>query len=168
MSTEVQGVGKLTDKQEAFCQNYVLNGGNGAQAARDAGYEQSALSMYQQAYENLRKPEIVNRISEIRAEIGDRYGITAEEIVNGFREIAKRGLQEEQVYDKRGNPTGEYKSDLNAAARAFEGLAEIAGINAAKKVELSGGIKVDRSLTDEELEAIATGNDTTGSGATAS
>lgn len=140
---------KLTEKQERFCQEYVTNGGNGSKAVRDAGYAaEDSNSQCVEAFRLLRNANIIARIAELRSEIGDRFGITAEEIVNGFREITKRGLQAEEVVTRKGEKTGIYQSDLHAAARAYEGLANIAGINAPKKIE--DVTKRPESLSDEE------------------
>jgi len=56
---------KLTDKQERFCNEYVVDF-NGTQAVIRAGYkEQSAAEI---ASENLRKPQIKARIKELSKE----------------------------------------------------------------------------------------------------
>ena len=53
---------KLTIKQDAFVKAYLLNGGNGRQAAIKAGYsEKTAAEM---AAENLNKPNIKKAIEE--------------------------------------------------------------------------------------------------------
>ena len=55
---------KLTIKQEAFCQNYILTNGNGTQAAISAGYSTNTAQVI--ASENLTKPLIIARIAELR------------------------------------------------------------------------------------------------------
>ena len=54
----------LTEKQRRFCEEYAANGGNGTKAAEAAGYSQPA----EQAYENLRKPQITTAIEALREE----------------------------------------------------------------------------------------------------
>ena len=57
----------LTDKQEAFIRAYVQNGGNGTQAAKDAGYPDKAA--HTRAYENLRLPKILARMETLTREL---------------------------------------------------------------------------------------------------
>ena len=54
----------LTEKQRRFCEAYSENGGNGTKAAEAAGYAQPA----EQAYENLKKPDITKAIESLREE----------------------------------------------------------------------------------------------------
>ena len=53
---------KLTPKQDAFVKEYLLNGGNGTQAAIKAGYSSASAAAI--AEENLRKPYISQAIKE--------------------------------------------------------------------------------------------------------
>ena len=57
----------LSEKQELFCALYVGEcRGNGTAAAIRAGYSEKTAS--QQAYENLRKPDIISYIKDLRRE----------------------------------------------------------------------------------------------------
>ena len=58
---------KLTERQRRFVDNYV-DCGNGADAARKAGYSENADDEI--AYENLRKPHIKAAIAERMDEAG--------------------------------------------------------------------------------------------------
>ncbi len=53
---------KLTPKQDAFVKAYLLNGGNGTQAAITAGYSEKTAN--EQAAQNLAKLSIKNAIEE--------------------------------------------------------------------------------------------------------
>lgn len=53
---------KLTAKQEAFVEEYLGNGFNGVQAARNAGYEGNDATLRAIASENLTKPNIASRV----------------------------------------------------------------------------------------------------------
>ena len=66
----------LTAKQERFAAELIKNGGNATKAAVDAGYSQKSAS--EQGYENLRNPQIQERIRRAK----ERAGITPE-IVSG-------------------------------------------------------------------------------------
>lgn len=67
---------KLTPKQERFADNYIANGGNGAKAARDAGYPKAAARVV--AVENLTKPNIQERI---QARTDDAASLKSEEVI---------------------------------------------------------------------------------------
>jgi len=59
---------KLTGKQEAFAQAYVLNGGNATKAYRDS-YSSSGMTegtLWNEASRTLANPEVTHRIEELR------------------------------------------------------------------------------------------------------
>ncbi len=66
----------LTDRQARFIDEYLANGGNGAQAAISAGYSAKAARVT--ASRMLTNANVVSKISEAQAEIKDRLGVTAE------------------------------------------------------------------------------------------
>lgn len=79
----------LTDKQEAFCREYVLNLGNASAAYRIA-YEaenMGAASIHQCAYELKQNPEIALRIEELRQETLEGYVISREYLTKELIEI---------------------------------------------------------------------------------
>ena len=55
---------KLTTKQEAWCLEYIKNGYNATQAAKDAGYKGSYATLKVVGSENLAKPNLKKRISQ--------------------------------------------------------------------------------------------------------
>jgi phage terminase small subunit len=64
----------LTDKQEMFCREYLIDL-NATQAAIRAGY--SAKTANRTASENLSKPDSQSRIAELKAQRNDLVGINA-------------------------------------------------------------------------------------------
>ena len=74
----------LTDKQEMFCHEYLIDL-NATQAAIRAGY--SAKTANRTASENLSKPDIQFRIAELKAQRNDLVGINAEYVLNRLIEI---------------------------------------------------------------------------------
>lgn len=64
----------LTDKQEMFCREYLIDL-NATQAAIRAGY--SGKTANRTASENLSKPDIQSRIAELKAQRNDLVGINA-------------------------------------------------------------------------------------------
>ena len=61
----------MTGKQQEFCNAYVLNGFNGAEAARTAGYSHKSAGII--AAQNLRKPNIRAEIARLKAANGKQY-----------------------------------------------------------------------------------------------
>lgn len=77
----------LTDKQEMFCREYLIDL-NATQAAIRAGY--SAKIANRTASENLSKPDIKSRIAELKAQRNDLVGINAIYIQNHLIEIDQK------------------------------------------------------------------------------
>ena len=62
----------LTSRQEAFCQAYVANGGNGTQAAIDAEYSVAGASV--QASRMLRNAKVIARVRELQRQAVEMRG----------------------------------------------------------------------------------------------
>ena len=74
----------LTDKQEMFCREYLIDL-NATQAAIRAGY--SAKTANRTASENLSKPDVKSRIAELKTQRNDLVGINATYVLNRLVEI---------------------------------------------------------------------------------
>ncbi|ENQ0854068.1 terminase small subunit [Klebsiella oxytoca] len=74
----------LTDKQDMFCREYLIDL-NATQAAIRAGY--SAKTANRTASENMSKPDIQSRIAELKAQRNDLVGINATYVLNRLVEI---------------------------------------------------------------------------------
>jgi phage terminase small subunit len=90
----------LTDKQEMFCREYLIDL-NATQAAIRAGY--SVKTANRTASENLSKPVIQNRIAELKAKRNEDVGIDADYVLRRLVEIDQM-----DVLDIL-SPTGELK-----------------------------------------------------------
>ena len=89
---------KLTDRQERFCLEYVVDL-NATKAAIRAGYAEK--NAYATGAENLRKPEIKKKIAQLQSEIAKRTEITADMVV---RELAAIGFADvRECFDASGN-----------------------------------------------------------------
>lgn len=75
---------KLTDKQELFAREY-LKDLNATQAAIRAGYSEKTASKI--GSENLSKPDIQNRIGELKSERVEQIGIDAAYVLRRLVEI---------------------------------------------------------------------------------
>lgn len=110
-------VGKLTQKQEKFCNEYLIDL-NGSRAARAAGYsEATACSI---GWENLRKPEIQQRIQELRDEMAKGLNITRERIAQEYARIAFFDIRKIFAIDGGLLPVREFGDDEAAVVAGIE------------------------------------------------
>lgn len=126
---------KLTQKQEKFCNEYLIDL-NATQAAIRAGYSQKTARSI--ANNLLTKVDIQQYIAELRCGIQKRNRIAQDEIVQNLIEIANRCMQNVPVmyYDKaakewkhEGKEDGKpvYKFDAQGAVKALDLLSKING-----------------------------------------
>lgn len=88
-------VKKLTQKEDDFCFHYVNdveNMYNGTQAALSAGYSQNTAGSI--ASENLKKPHIRDRITELIEEKKDIFAELREKIIAEYKKIAFTDIKE--------------------------------------------------------------------------
>ena len=73
----------LTDKQEAWCRWMVAAevAGNGTEAARRAGYKGNDAALARIAYENRRKPKVIDRLEELEAKALSGADVTIEKVL---------------------------------------------------------------------------------------
>lgn len=88
---------KLTDKQEKFCQEYLIDL-NATQSAIRAGYSNSTARS--QGAENLTKPDIQARISELNKSRLEATGISQKRVLEEYAKIAFFDIRE--VFDVDG------------------------------------------------------------------
>jgi len=147
---------KLTAKQEAFCQEYLIDL-NATAAAKRAGYSED--SAYSIGSENLKKPEIAARIVELRAQLSERTHVTPEYVIQGIKETAERCLQRVPVMkwdygekkmvqeqDEEGKDVWTF--DSNGANKAFELLGKHIGLFEKDNRQKSAVINVN--VTDDD------------------
>jgi len=88
----------LTDKQEAFCREYLIDL-NGTQSAIRAGYSKKTARSI--ADENLTKPDIVSRVKELMSERAERVERTADDVLRDLMAVRADAMQ--TVTDRDGN-----------------------------------------------------------------
>lgn len=106
----------LTPKQELFCQEYLIDL-NATRAAKAAGY--SEKSAHDIGSENLRKPEIQARLSELRGNLMDKLEISKERVVTELARLALFDVR--KLYHNDGSPKSLADLDDDTAA-AIVGL----------------------------------------------
>ncbi|MEG9531392.1 terminase small subunit [Mannheimia indoligenes] len=79
-----KGVGKLTDKQKRFVEEYLIDL-NATQAAIRAGYSEGTAR--QIGAENLSKPVIQEAIQQAQNKRSERTQITQDDVLNGLLEV---------------------------------------------------------------------------------
>jgi len=129
----------LTAKQEAFCNEYMVDL-NATQAAIRAEYSEDTAR--QIGSENLSKPVITDRIAELQEERATRTEITADYVISNLKEVAERCMVAVPVmeydHDAKGMvETGEYRFEHSGANKSLELLGKHLGIFVEKK-EISG------------------------------
>ena len=128
---------KLTDKQEAFCQEYVVDM-NGTKSAIRAGYSEKTANRI--ASNLLSKVDIQQRIAEFKQERCQRVQIDADWVLMAAKKIYDRCMQEEPILDRDGKPvtvfdgSGEivaaYKFDSSGANKALDTIGKHVNVNA--------------------------------------
>lgn len=74
----------LTDKQEMFCREYLVDL-NATQAATRAGYSQKTAN--RMGSENLSKPDVAKRITELKSARNERTEVNADYVLHRLVEI---------------------------------------------------------------------------------
>ena len=132
--------GGMTVKQEAFCREYIRNGGNGLQAAKDAGYKAKDDGCYGSiAVENLQKPAI-------------RAFIDAEmERINNSKICGEKEALEIVSRIARGEANAEGKAPHESVRlKAADMLLKVNGSYAPEKLEVTGDIDIAAVLTTRQ------------------
>ena len=107
---------KLTEKEKAFCQEY-LKDFNGCQSAIRAGYsENSARNI---ASENLTKPYIAQYLQQLIDKRSENCELSAQWVLDNLKEVVARCMQAEPVFDNDGNLI-EYKFNAMGANKSLE------------------------------------------------
>jgi phage terminase small subunit len=115
---------KLTDKQEAFIREYMIDL-NATQAYLRAGYNVKESTARANASRLLTKANIVARIEELQAVRAGKLELDAEWVLKRLKEISDKCMQAEPVTkwdyeEKTLVETGEYQFDSTGANKATE------------------------------------------------
>lgn len=130
-----KGVGKLTDKQKRFIEEYLIDL-NATQAAIRAGYSEDTAK--EMGYENLTKPHIQEAIQQAKNQRSERTQITQDDVLNGLLEVIAMSTGKKVVVetDVAKNESGELvgfdiaktKFEPAAANKALELLGKHLGM----------------------------------------
>lgn len=115
----------MTPKQQRFVDEYLIDL-NATQAAIRAGY--SAKTAQEQGSRLLSNAMIKAAVAAGQQKTSDDLGITREWILQKLKQNVERALVEEPVFDREGNPTGEYTYNGSVANKALELLGKQSGM----------------------------------------
>ncbi len=124
---------KLTQKQQRFCEEYIVDL-NATQAAIRAGYSKRTAKVI--AYENLTKPYISDFIASLMKEISDKTGITVLNTVQFIKEVSIEARED--------------GDSANALRGADLLMKHLGGYELDNKIEILG----DALITKIEIEVI--------------
>jgi phage terminase small subunit len=121
----------LTDKQEAFCREYLLDL-NATQAAIRAGYSEATAASI--GHENLTKPEIASRVRELMGARAERVQVDADWVLRRLLDISDKCMQAKQKLEW----SSEDKCMVPKRTEEAEYLYEFDAAGANKATELIG------------------------------
>ena len=130
------GEEKLTPKQKAFCDEYLICG-NATKAAKKAGYsEKTAMAI---GNENLRKPLILGYIKKRQKEIDDAKIADIQEVLEYFTSVM------------RGEVKDQFDLDVSVADRMAAGRELIKRFEKTEgQKEYTGGITIINNIPRPE------------------
>lgn len=111
----------LTDKQEMFCREYLIDL-NATQAAIRAGYSAKAANV--QGAQNLSKISIQNRISDLKLQRNDKINIDAAYVLNRLIEIDQMDVLDIMTDDMSIKPVSQWPASWRRYLSGFD-LAEM-------------------------------------------
>ncbi|MEH5098969.1 terminase small subunit [Atlantibacter hermannii] len=156
----------LTDKQEMFCREYLIDL-NATQAAIRAGYSDG--SARNQAHRLMTNDDILQRIAELNQDRLKRTNIDADYVLRQAVKLHERCMQEvEPLTDRRGEEITDeqgrtvYGFDAKGAVASLKLIGDHISVQAFKQqttTEITGAdgapVKVDvTSMTPQEAEEI--------------
>lgn len=108
---------RLNPKQIAFAREYAIDG-NGAAAARRAGYSEKCANVI--AHKLLNNPGVWAKVLEYRVAADRMVGSRRAEYLGRMDAVYARCMQHEPATDEKGKAIGEFKFEPHAAIRATE------------------------------------------------
>lgn len=116
---------ELNNRQQTFVLEYVVDF-NATRAAKAAGYsEKTATPQAARLLTNVKVQAAIQKAMKKKAE---RVELSADWVLKMLIDNAERAMQATQVYDREGEPTGEYTYQGAVANKALELLGKHVGL----------------------------------------
>lgn len=147
-----KGKNNLSDKQERFCHEYLIDL-NGTQAAIRAGY--SPKTAKEQAAQHLTKLNIQKYLQELKTKVSDKLEITREMILEGYRRLAFYDAR--KFYDAAGNliQVPDLDDETAFALTGFEVMEEKGGNGQGQQIVLGYTKKIKMSDRKGAMDSIS-------------
>ena len=107
----------LTDKQEMFCREYLIDL-NATQAAIRAGYSEKTAN--RTASENLSKPDVQNRIAELKVQRNEQVNIDAAYVLRRLVEIDEMDVLDIMTDDMSIKPVSQWPASWRRYLSGFD------------------------------------------------
>jgi phage terminase small subunit len=133
-------------RREKFCQE-LTRGMSQADAYAAAGYSVTAGAKQSGASGLLREPEVAERVAELKGQAAEKAVLDKAWVLQRLMANAERAAQAEEVKDREGNATGEFKYDGAVVNRALELIGKELGMF----VDRSDVTQKVQTITDEPL-----------------
>ena len=145
----------LKKREADFCEAYLRNGGNGTEAALEAGYARNGNRAVaaNAASRLLRREEVTAYLAARSREIFRQMAITPERVAAEYWRNYQKLTRAVPVLDSDGEETGEYTFDARNALRALDKLGEYLRMFTSR-VEVQPGPGVLENLSEDELRAL--------------
>jgi len=145
---------KLTDKQQRFIEEYLVDS-NATQAAIRAGY--ASESAYAEGSRLLRNVKVKAKLQELRQELAESLGIDSQWVLKRFVDISNRCMQAEPVMIHDGEKwveSGDYKFDSSGANKATEAIGKHLGFFESDNDQKKPSIVIQVDSEDAKLGSV--------------
>lgn len=117
-----RGVGRsaaaMAEREHLFIEAYIANGGDGAKAARAAGYANSGAG--RRAVDLLRRPNVVKALAARREKLARRYELTSESVIAELAKIVHSDITRLIGPNGKYLPVSQWPDDMRAAVASVE------------------------------------------------
>lgn len=138
---------KLRAKQQRFVYEYLIDY-NATQAAIRAGYSKKTAGAA--GFQLLKNTKIIEAIDAGKMYYMLQNGMDADWIRKKRLELLERCMQAEQVYDREGNPTGEWVFKEATARNVLADMAKDAGMDVGQvNVNVGGSVHHDHTVREQ-------------------
>ena len=152
----------LKPKVRMFCEIYLSNGGNGTEAALEAGFGERGNAngrhvAAQTASRLLRREDVKAYLDGRTKEIYEQIGLSPERVASELWKLYQRSAEGHEIIDKDGHHTGEWSYDGKTAMGCLKALGEHLGMFK-PQLQLSGSVNNPlQNLSEEDLLRLIAG-----------